>query len=57
MSLIFNRKKTSRIVYDGRNVEMVYKGMIEVWRAIRSCFGAGFWANERPWDNEEAWKN
>lgn len=57
MSLIFKRKKVTRIVSNGRNIDMVYKGMVEVWRAVRSCFGGGFWVNDRSWDNEEVWKN
>lgn len=24
---------------------------------IRSCFGSGFWINEKPWFNDESWKN
>lgn len=28
-----------------------------VWELIRSCFGRGFWVNEQPWNNEDAWKN
>lgn len=35
----------------------IYKGARLVWMAIRSCFGAGFWINEKPWLNSEAWKN
>jgi len=35
----------------------VYKGARLVWMAIRSCFGAGFWLNDRPWLNNEGWKN
>lgn len=38
-------------------VQEIYKGARLVWTAIRSCFGAGFWINEKPWLNEEAWKN
>lgn len=35
----------------------IYKGLNLVWTAIRSCFGAGFWVNEKPWLNTEGWKN
>ena len=28
-----------------------------VWIAIRSCFGAGYWVNDKPWLNTEGWKN
>lgn len=35
----------------------IYKGARLVWTAVRSCFGAGFWVNEKPWLNNESWKN
>lgn len=49
----------SRMIHLGRwqVVQEIYKGARLVWTAIRSCFGAGFWINEKPWLNEEAWKN
>lgn len=28
-----------------------------IWQAVRSCFGAGFWNNNKPWYNDEGWKN
>ena len=28
-----------------------------IWEAIRSCFGSGFWIKDRPWINDDAWKN
>ena len=48
-----------RFVHIGRwqIVQEVYKGAKLVWTAVRSCFGAGFWLNDKPWLNEEAWKN
>lgn len=38
-------------------VNEIYRGANLVWAAIRSCFGAGFWVNEKPWLNTEGWKN
>lgn len=35
----------------------IYKGASLFWEAIRSCFGRGFWVNERQWSNEDGWKN
>ncbi len=40
-----------------RVIAFVYKAGRHVWQAIRSCFGAGFWVNEKPWLNDEAWRN
>lgn len=28
-----------------------------VWQAVRSCYGAGYWINEKPWIDNEAWKD
>lgn len=35
----------------------IRKGSRIVWTGIRSCFGAGFWVNDKPWLNIEGWKN
>jgi len=40
-----------------RVVTEVYKGARLVWTAIKSCFGAGYWVNDKPWLNNEGWKN
>ncbi len=39
------------------SVTEIYKGARLVWQAIRSCFGSGFWLNDRPWLNTDGWKN
>ena len=41
----------------GKVIQAVYSGVKVIWEAIRSCFGAGFWANDKPWVNDEGWKN
>ena len=43
--------------HGGRVITAVYKGARLVWTAIRSCFGKGYWINDKPWINEDAWKN
>jgi hypothetical protein len=35
----------------------IYYGKRLVYQAIRSCFGNGYWINDKPWLNEDAWKN
>lgn len=49
----------SRMMSVGRwqVVQEIYKGANLVWQAQRSCFGAGFWSNDKPWLNLEGWKN
>ncbi len=38
-------------------VTEIYRGARLVWSAIKSCFGKGFWVNEKPWLNNDAWRN
>lgn len=52
-----NKKSIESIVALGRTVMYVYKGVKLVWEAIRSCFGSGRWINEKPWLNNERWRN
>ncbi len=35
----------------------VYYGAHLVWEKVQSCFGKGYWLNEKPWTNEIGWKN
>lgn len=46
-----------KVAYGKRAIAFIAKGARVVWQAVRSCFGAGFWRNEKPWDNNEGWKN
>ena len=43
--------------HNSRPVTAVYKGLELVWNAIKSCFGKGYWINDKPWVNNDAWKN
>lgn len=43
-----------------RSINNVYHGTKLVWTVIKealSAFGAGFWQNDKPWSNEDSWKN
>ena len=42
---------------EGKAFQAIYKGTHLIWQGIRSCFGSGAWVNEKPWLNDEAWKN
>lgn len=55
---IDNKQREVTGVYFGEKViTAVYKGSRLVWQAIRSCFGNGFWINDKPWIDTDAWKN
>lgn len=43
--------------YGGKAVSAVYYGAKLVWEAISSCFGSGYWINNRPWSDTDAWRN
>lgn len=55
--IYFNNKEITKIITTNKEISYICKGALLVWQAIRSCFGAGFWVNEKPWINEEGWKN
>lgn len=38
-------------------LQYYYVGDELIWAAVRSCFGAGYWDNSKPWLNDEAYKN
>lgn len=41
-----------------RTISAVYNGYGRlIWQAVRSCFGRGYWINNKPWLNTDAWKN
>jgi hypothetical protein len=33
---------------------LAIRGEVEI---VNSCFGAGYWVNEKPWLNDEGWSN
>ena len=40
-----------------RAISAVFYSANAVWQAVRSCFGSGSWRNDKPWINNEGWKN
>lgn len=46
-----------RVTYNQKDIGTIRKGLEVIWEAIKSCFGSGFWVNEKPWLNGEGWKN
>ena len=52
-----NNKQLALLYYGNKAITSVYKGAKLVWQAIRSCFGNGYWDNDKPWDNNDGWTN
>lgn len=57
MALYSKKRGVTAIIKDNRYVAAVYKGTQLLWQYIRSCFGRGYWINEKPWSNENGWAN
>lgn len=57
MGIFIAGKEITVVNAYGRTITAIYAGTRLVWQAIRSCFGSGWWVNEKPWLNEEGWKN
>lgn len=56
--MIFHgEKEITAINYGKKAIAYVYKGARLVWQAIRSCYGAGYWDNNKPWLDTDGWKD
>lgn len=53
----YGKKEISSIYHGSTPLSAVYKGAILIWQAVRSCFGSGAWIEEKPWLDDEAWKD
>lgn len=52
-----NNKEIMQVFKGNKSISAIYKGAKIVWLAIRSCFGSGAWRNDKPWINNEGWRN
>ena len=50
-----NGKEITTLSFGARAIQAVYCGARLVWEAIASCFGAGYWDNDKPWSNDDGW--
>ena len=57
MSIIRGGIGTAAVRYGRIVIGAVYHGLDIVWQSIRSCFGSGTWFNDKPWIDDEFWKN
>lgn len=39
-----------------RDLMEMFEAASLVWQAIRSCYGSGVWLENRPWLEEDAWR-
>lgn len=53
-----NSTKPVNAIYKGRRtIQAVYQGAKLIWQYIKSCFGRGYWINDKQWSNVDAWAN
>jgi hypothetical protein len=57
MALYVDNRSITTILKGHRHIAAVYQGARLIWQYIRSCFGRGYWINEKPWSNTDAWRN
>lgn len=57
MALYSKERAVTAIIKNNRYVAAVYKGTQLLWQYIRSCFGRGYWINEKPWSRDNGWAN
>lgn len=57
MGIYIKDKEISAIYIGKKVISAVYRGAKLVWQSIRSCFGAGYWVDDKPWIDEEGWKD
>lgn len=57
-----DKLKQATAIYKGtesgpRVVSAVYQGLMLIWQYVKSCFGRGYWINDKMWSDKDAWKN
>lgn len=61
MALYINDTQSKQVntIYAQGNkvVQAVYYGLRLVWQYIKSCFGRGYWLNDKPWSDTDGWAN
>lgn len=55
--IFHNKARISARFYASHAVSTVYHAGRIAWEAIKSCFGKGYWINDKPWNNADAWNN
>jgi len=47
----------AEINFRGKNIVAIYNGERLIWEQVRSCYGKGRWFPEKPWLDNDTWKN
>lgn len=57
MIRVKNNKDVISVIAKGKPITYIYKGTLLLWQSVRSCFGSGVWNSDKPWVNDEQWKD
>lgn len=55
--IFHNRIKAGAIYYGSTAVGTIYYGARLVWEAVKSCFGKGYWIENKPWLDRDSWRD
>lgn len=62
----YNGKEITQIYYKDKvlgkiPISRVYRKipntLLLIWEAVRSCFGKGFWIDDKPWSDIDGYKD
>lgn len=55
--MLWGRNEINLAYYGRKAITAIYKGLKLIWQSISSCFGGGYWDNNKPWNNDDGWRN
>lgn len=50
-------KEFASQMMNGGTIETMWLNGHIIWQGIRSCYGKGYWRPEKPWLDNEKWKD
>lgn len=61
MIVIQGHRQFSDMTAEGKPLIAIYAGVNGekklIWERIRSCYGTGIWLEQRPWTDNDLWKD
>jgi len=54
---VLNGETVETQMINGEMVSEMWLNGELIWQAVRSCFGSGYWIDEKPWLDDEVWKD
>lgn len=54
-------REITGVYFIDKTISNIYLGTQLIWTlakdVVSSCFGAGYWINDKPWLNDDNWRN